>query len=660
MQRRSRLLSILSLRFTYRLAVAFLLLAGFGPGAVRLAAQQCPYSSIQTRVQLNPAMEWRTSLTLPQRETFRVGVFFNGTGQFAGSSATVTVTLPNNTVMTPGIGGYVIAGQAGAYVVRGSCGNLSGTVSVTVDPAPRFIWDISPDQANANNWNDFYTRLDKIRDAGATATHLSFNWDIIDRVGWSYADNQMNAALSRGLTPFAYTGATPIWALPPGTNQPAFYLPDESKVNEFKSFHRDLAARFCGRVRYYEFWNEENGCGLRTSTDTSCSFSSAKQVQYAKWLKRWYEAMKEGCEDTVLAPGGFDCNVETTGNGCAEQLDQLYAAIAANPEGGCLNNCFDAFAIHPYGEDDGAPALNTGVINAVMNTLASHGQSHKLLWLDEWAIPSSDSRPGQVTAGLDEIQGGNAFEARYLTLTDADVPGGGLMNGDLTPRASYWAFCNHARTNNRFVAGGHWKGRYFKNTTLSGTAWIRDDGTSTLFFDWGSGSPICDFGDSFSARWTRSIDLPAGTYRFTSRTDDGVRVWVDDTQVINHWENQLSTVWTGDIQLSAGTHRVKMEYFDQGGSAMAQLSWPKVSTTVCGNINSSTTCNANSACQWSPCASFCLPKYSADQPTCICASKTTQTSCNTPSSQGCNWFACKNKCLAKGTSTYAVCGTGTP
>jgi hypothetical protein len=39
-------------------------------------------------------------------------------------------------------------------------------------------------------------------------------------------------------------------------------------------------------------------------------------------------------------------------------------------------------------------------------------------------------------------------------------------------------------------------------------------------------------------RWTRTLLFIAGRWRFTTTTDDGVRVWVDSTLVIDQWVDQ--------------------------------------------------------------------------------------------------------------------------
>ena len=130
------------------------------------------------------------------------------------------------------------------------------------------------------------------------------------------------------------------------------------------------------------------------------------------------------------------------------------------------------------------------------------------------------------------------------------------------------------------VPADHWKGEYFANTGLSGSpSLVRDDGVGSLAFDWGTGGPNrCGVGvDQFSARWSRTLSLDAGTYRFTATADDGVRLSIDGQLKINAWIDQAPTSYSADVALAAGSHNVVMEYYEKGGGATARLSWTKVS-----------------------------------------------------------------------------------
>jgi len=123
----------------------------------------------------------------------------------------------------------------------------------------------------------------------------------------------------------------------------------------------------------------------------------------------------------------------------------------------------------------------------------------------------------------------------------------------------------------------NWRGEYFNNTTPSGSpALVRDD--AAIDFDWGIGSPAPGVigADGFSARWTRDLNLPAGMYRFTMRVDDGGRLWVNHHFLIDKWQDQAPTTYTGEIYLPGGAVPIKMEYYENGGGAVAQLSWDRV------------------------------------------------------------------------------------
>ena len=62
-----------------------------------------------------------------------------------------------------------------------------------------------------------------------------------------------------------------------------------------------------------------------------------------------------------------------------------------------------------------------------------------------------------------------------------------------------------------------------------------------------------------------SVDLPAGRYELRTISDDGIRVWIDDDRVIDHWTPHESR--STRRALAAGRHRLKVEYFELGGFA---------------------------------------------------------------------------------------------
>jgi hypothetical protein len=417
------------------------------------AAAQCPFGSIQARVQPNVSTPWTVSLNLQVGQSFRVGGFYNGTGLLdTTGNVRLEVYTPNG-VVYPANGSYVGAITAGTHTVRAYCGSLNDYAYVYVSVAGstnarRFhrgmgvAWGgTQTTTANKMAWDR--ASLDQVANAGATATHVSFDWtsDVqptpTSPISWTYMDHMVQEAQLRGLEMFAFTGQVPLWARK-YTQLPAHRTPPADAYEaQFRSFHTQLAQRYCGRVKYYEFWNEQNGCGW---IGDNCSNTSDAQIQeYVTWLMRWYSAMKAGCPDTVLAVGGLACawgdNVDSPRTDCGTYVSKIYE------KGG--GNSFDAVAMHPYGwaADPVPPAsdavlqlaltstasgqpriLNTAAIAAVTQVLAANNHSGRKLWLDEWGYSTeNDSLQAQLVDAafveLSKPKYSNVFEARYLTLT---------------------------------------------------------------------------------------------------------------------------------------------------------------------------------------------------------------------------------------------------
>lgn len=117
------------------------------------------------------------------------------------------------------------------------------------------------------------------------------------------------------------------------------------------------------------------------------------------------------------------------------------------------------------------------------------------------------------------------------------------------------------------------KGEYFKNKNLSGSpVLVRDD--MGINFNWGNMSPAAVVPrDNFSARWTSQVNFDGGRYRFAIRSDDGMRIYIDNKLLYNHWKNQSAKTREIDTTITKGVHTVKVEYYENYGKAEASVSW---------------------------------------------------------------------------------------
>jgi len=127
-----------------------------------------------------------------------------------------------------------------------------------------------------------------------------------------------------------------------------------------------------------------------------------------------------------------------------------------------------------------------------------------------------------------------------------------------------------------WAAPGEWWADYFDNPTLSGAPVLSrfDD---EIKFGWGDGSPSSKVPrDNFSVRWVRDEWFAGGTYRFSIYSDDGIRIWVGDQLVVDEWRDRWATLLTVDRAIPAGTHRVRVEYYEHTGAATISVSWHRL------------------------------------------------------------------------------------
>jgi hypothetical protein len=129
---------------------------------------------------------------------------------------------------------------------------------------------------------------------------------------------------------------------------------------------------------------------------------------------------------------------------------------------------------------------------------------------------------------------------------------------------------------------GALSGDYFTNQSLGPFFASRDDGP--ISFNWtGTGPGTSFFGVSgsfpyttyYSVRWTGSLVPPAtGSYTFYTLSDDGVRLWVNGTQLVNNWTSHSATENSGTTSLTAGQRVfVRLDYQQLTSDSVIALGW---------------------------------------------------------------------------------------
>ena len=125
------------------------------------------------------------------------------------------------------------------------------------------------------------------------------------------------------------------------------------------------------------------------------------------------------------------------------------------------------------------------------------------------------------------------------------------------------------------TGGAGLNGFYYDNVDFTSLKATRID--PSVNFDWGSTPPSTLGTGTYSVRWTGQVLAPeSGTYRFSARTSDGVRLWVNGVQVLNDWNDQAANLWNDSaaIALTAGQkYSLKMEYYNNANPATVRLYW---------------------------------------------------------------------------------------
>lgn len=168
-----------------------------------------------------------------------------------------------------------------------------------------------------SSYNDEQRVLDGLKAAGVQWVRMDIGWDLIegsapgqyDAYWTGRIDTYVDMAVARGLKPLVTLYQTPAWARPAGTTNRT----PPSDVASYARFARWAAARWAGKVRAWEVWNEPNLEEFWVGTDP---------VRYAQLVRAAYPAFKAGDPAALVVAGAVSYNDDVW-------LRRMYAAGAA-------------------------------------------------------------------------------------------------------------------------------------------------------------------------------------------------------------------------------------------------------------------------------------------------------------------------------------------
>jgi len=95
-------------------------------------------------------------------------------------------------------------------------------------------------------------------------------------------------------------------------------------------------------------------------------------------------------------------------------------------------------------------------------------------------------------------------------------------------------------------------------------------------FNWTNGSPDTHItNDNFSIKWKGFIEVPAtGEYTFYINSDNGRKLTINNTTIIDQWIDDWDKEYSGKITLEKGIkYSIEIDYFENAGGANIAFQW---------------------------------------------------------------------------------------
>ena len=283
-------------------------------------------------------------------------------------------------------------------------------------------------------WQDKPRVAGLVKDAGFGWAKQQVRWGDVEQVrgqpDFSELDATVDAAINANLNVMLSVVTAPVWSRRAGgVDGP----PDDP--NTFASFMAQLAARYRGRVRAYEVWNEQNFA-------REWGGSRINAGQYVELLKVVYPAMKTADPGALVitgapTPTGFnDPNIAID--------DVIYLEQMYRYQNGIIRTVSDAVGAHAGGfnnppEDDpdtrtvpttsfkGHSSFYFKRIADLHAVMARYGDGAKKIWVTEFGWSTANGAPGYEYGADNSDQQQADYLVRAFQLARTQYPWVGAM-----------------------------------------------------------------------------------------------------------------------------------------------------------------------------------------------------------------------------------------
>lgn len=130
--------------------------------------------------------------------------------------------------------------------------------------------------------------------------------------------------------------------------------------------------------------------------------------------------------------------------------------------------------------------------------------------------------------------------------------------------------------------GSNWSVQFFTDinfTTTCSDPKCNQTGIPQINFNWGAGQPVVNGvtvpvgPDNFSARFNSTQILTPGIYQFVAQSDDGIRVTVNGTVIIDDMSPHAVKTDSATVSINTPTSVITVDYYEGIDQAVVQLQW---------------------------------------------------------------------------------------
>jgi len=223
-------------------------------------------------------------------------------------------------------------------------------------------------------------------------------WDVVawadieatsGQFDWSRLDTAIPAAQASGVTDFIFTfGKVPVWAsanpTDPCTGGEGVGSCGAPNMPAFDAFATQMVQRYCGKIKYYETWNEANSSAYWDGTNAQLLAVAQDLYSIAK------NPVNCGCTNGVCAPnGGTNPNqviMPSISRVTAANLSWLSSYMSG---AGAQYPYADVASFHGYGDTN--PEQIASDVQSLDVTLGNYGLAGLPLWNTEasWGVFTS-------------------------------------------------------------------------------------------------------------------------------------------------------------------------------------------------------------------------------------------------------------------------------